>query len=264
MVKNYSKQSNSLSNTKKGGGIFETKGITYQDYNRVKPVGKTVDEMNQKLKTIKPEATLDDIQNLAILKDFNTAFIGYLRKKANDVNGDLKFKQLFDVEQGNVTSENKINDLKYSRLINNNPKLPTNNQIKTLKNNKNIKNKVCKNNQPHNGPVNPGVEGANNQGNGPVAVQGPAQGANNQGNGPVAVQGPAQGGGKKTTKKKKSTSTKKKSTSTSSKKKSTSTKKKSTSSSSKKKSTSTPTKKKSTSTSSKKKSTSTKKKSTKK
>jgi hypothetical protein len=187
MVKNYSKQLNSLSNTKRGGGGFGVPtpppmGVTYPDKERVKPVGITVDKINTKLKTIKKEATLVDIQNLAILKDFNTAFIGYLRQKAKEGGDNANaFKNLFG-ENG------KINDILYSRLINgkslNNKNFPTKNQINTLKKNNSIKSKVCKNNQQNNGLVtagvegNPaGVEGTNNQG--PAANNAAAKAAAN-------------------------------------------------------------------------------------
>ena len=154
---NNSKKSNSLSKTQSGlfAGI-KPMGIMFVD-DKLKPVGITVNNINLKLKKIQKNANLGDIQKLAILKDFNTAFIGYLRKKAQE-DGNNGFNELFYTDKN---GESKINDLKYSRLINgidlNSNKFPRNNQIKTLKKNKKIKEEVCTNNQQNKGPVSSGT-----------------------------------------------------------------------------------------------------------
>ena len=131
--------------------------------------------IKNKVTNINENATLETIQNLAILKEFNTAFIGYLREKANESKNN-DFINLFDGNPGG-----KINDLKYSRLINgkkiNNTNFPTNNQIKTLRNNQTIKTKVCENKNQNGGPNEAGT--STKKDDNAAAQSGPTTSSNN-------------------------------------------------------------------------------------
>ena len=87
MVKKYTKQLNSLSNTKRGGQNNK------KDLNSVI---KTVDNLKLKLEDLqKPSGnpTLQNIIDKKVLQEFNTMFITYLNKIAQQSgNQSNKFK----------------------------------------------------------------------------------------------------------------------------------------------------------------------------
>ena len=160
MVKKYSKQSNSLSNTKRGG-VDLPHGLD----DKLIPAEDAAVKILINLTEIKPDATLDTIKKLEILKDFNTKFIGYLREKANETVDAAAFKLLFGkTNNDKIEDTDKINDLLYSRLINNNDDLPTNNQINILKQNEKLIQKNLFKTKLNSGPSNSGIIKKNNAG----------------------------------------------------------------------------------------------------
>ena len=146
MVKKYTKQLNSLSNTKRGGQNNK------KDLNSVI---KTVDNLKSKLEDLQnlsPHPTLQNIIDKKVLQEFNTMFITYLNKIAQITgNQPNEFKPLFGKKNDEeVKNGDNINDILYSRLINgialtNNTNFPTTQQANYIKKNNNFKKKVCSN-----------------------------------------------------------------------------------------------------------------------
>ena len=155
MVKKYSKQLNSLSNTKtKRGGAFGMPNMGLMSKAKdadLKEVIKAIELLKTNLIKLPNLPTLREIHDLAILKNFNKAFIKYLRIKLRQgQDGFRDYKILFDKNSGNIVENNdKINHILYSKFINgldlNSNKLPTNQQKQSFRkylNNKN-KNAAC-------------------------------------------------------------------------------------------------------------------------